>query len=116
MHNHPFLDPRALQALVQAGTYAEPPHADPNVPMRHPELLMADIQAARVDLYCDHNDRAVADIRAARRHLEEADPEVQRAVLESLNRAAWLTRHDDFEAAERALEQAAEVLRASLPH
>jgi hypothetical protein len=116
MHNHPLLDTRALQALVQATTYDEPPHPDAQTPMRHPERLLADIQAARVDLYCDHNDLAVADIRAARRHLEEADPAVQQAVLTSLNRAAWLARHDDFEGAERALEQAVGQLRATLPH
>lgn len=115
MHNHPFLDPRALEALVQASAYVEPPHPDGG-PMRHPELLLADIQAARVDLYCDHNDRAVADIRSARRHLEEADPTVQTAVLTALNRAAWLTRHDRFDDAEQALEEALSLLRPTLPH
>lgn len=115
MHNHPFLDPRALEALVQAGAYTEPPAA-PAAPTRLPELLLADILAARVDLYCDHNDRAVADIRSARRHLEEAEPAVRAAVLTALNRAAWLTRHDDFEAAERALEEAVALLRTPASH
>lgn len=117
MRQHPFLDPRALQALVRASAWEEPAHDPvPPSPPRHPELLLADIQAARVDLYCDHNDRAVADIRAARRHLGEADPAVRGALLEALGRAAWLTRHDDFEGAERALEEALHVLSPTLPH
>jgi hypothetical protein len=116
MQNHPLLDTRTLHALVQASAYGEPAPADPQAPMRHPELLLADILAARVDLYCDHNELAVADIRAARRHLEEADPDVQKAVLESLNRASWLARHDDYQGAESALEQALVHLQSSLPH
>lgn len=116
MQNHPMLDTRTLQALVQASAYGEPPQGGTQAPMRHPELLLADILAARVDLYCDHNDLAVADIRAARRHLEEAEPAVQQAVLASLNRAAWLARHDDFDGAESALEQALADLRSTLPH
>lgn len=115
MQNHPLLDTRTLQALVQASAYGEPPHGEAQ-PMRHPELLLADILAARVDLYCDHNGLAVADIRAARRHLQEADPAVQQAVLMSLNRAAWLTRHDDFDGAQAALEDALMTLRSTLPH
>lgn len=111
MRTHPLLDTRPVDALVHAGAYVEPVHLVTPTPAPRPLQLLADIQAARVDLYCDHNDLALRDIRAARRHLEEADPAARKDVLDALNRAAWLARHDDYAAAEEQLEHALDRLR-----
>lgn len=105
-------------ALVHAASYPDEPLAEDGQPSTDPAetLLRADIQAARVDLYCDHNDRAVADIRAARKHLAQSHTTHRVDVLNALNRAAWLARHDAYEQAEQALEQAMNHLEPRPSH
>lgn len=100
-----------VSALVHAGSYTD--HATtaaPSVSSTAQAQLRADIQAARVDLYCDHNDRVVADIRLARKHLAASNHARRHEVLTALNRAAWLTRHDDYQQAKAALEEAMRLL------
>lgn len=100
-----------VSALVHAGSYTDhAPTAAPSAPDTTEAQLRADIQAARVDLYCDHNDRVVADIRMARKHLAASNHARRHDVLTALNRAAWLTRHDDYPQAKAALEEAMRLL------
>lgn len=100
-----------VSALVHAGSYTDhAPNAAPSVSPSAEAQLRADIQAARVDLYCDHNDRVVADIRLARKHLSASNHTRRFDVLTALNRAAWLTRHDDYQQAKAALEEAMRLL------
>jgi hypothetical protein len=94
-----------VDALVHAGAYAEEPPAPGALLASHADVV-ADINSARVELYCDHNDRAVAEIRAARRHLMHAAGPVPAGAFDALNQASWLVRHDQYAQAEQALEAA----------
>ena len=94
-----------VDALVHAGAYAEDPHLPGTLVSTHADAV-TNINSARVELYCDHNDRAVAGIRAARRHLAHAAAPVPAEAFEALSRASWLVRHDQYAQAEQALEAA----------
>jgi len=98
-----------VSALVDAGAYAGAfadgqltVHAVPPIPFQ----ALADINHARVEIYCGHNASAVADIRAACECLRSSAAAVPAETFAALDRAAWLTRHDQCSLAQLALEGA----------
>lgn len=101
----------ALSAMVSAVSHEpEGPladaaaHLDPRV--------RAEIDHARVDLYCGRDTEAVANIRAAREHLRESAGLSHVQALTDLDEAAWFARLGRTAPAELALERA--LLHAGL--
>ena len=94
-------------ALLSATAYGS--EGVPAAPSPVPEQAVAEIRSARVQLYCDHDVQAMADIRAARSRLEDGAP-LARA-RSALDEAAWHARHGRFQDAELALDDALARLR-----
>lgn len=99
-----------LDAMVGATAYAHPHLEAHDFP--HSTAAMAHVERARVDLYCDHNNLAIAAIREARRELKTTSSPGVADALTALDEASWMTRHNDFLRAELALEHALMVMRA----
>jgi hypothetical protein len=97
-------------ALVSAGAYATPESSVPAEAIPVPVEAVAEIRRARVELYCGQDARAVADIRAARGRLREGAAGLRGDVVAALDEAAWLARRGRLEAAERALQNALDLL------
>ena len=95
---------RLVGALVGACSYvaAPMPAAEAAVAMQ----AMADIRQARVELYCGHDARMQADVRAACRQLRELPGPPARNAVIALHEAAWLARHREFRGAGQALDRA----------
>lgn len=93
-----------VQALVGANAYAQPAPSATVAPI--PVQALAQIQHARVEIYCGHNAQAVADIRGASQQLRASSAVVPRETFVALEQAAWLARHDQYVNAEQALETA----------
>ena len=74
--------------------------------------VRAEIDLARVHLYCGHEAQAVISIRSARALLRACDGLAHADALADLEEAAWLARNGRVEPAERALERA--LLHAGL--
>ena len=74
--------------------------------------VRAEIDVARVCLYCSRGAEAIASIRAARAYLRACDGLAHADALADLDEAAWLARAGRTEPAERALERA--LLHAGL--
>jgi hypothetical protein len=99
-------------ALLGAGAHESP--ALPAPPAANvPDGVIADIRLARVDLYCANDERAVADIRSARRQLGGRGAAHHPRVLKALDEAAWQVRQHHGRAAQDALEDALRHVRCS---
>jgi len=99
-----------IAALVTAAGHAPegaPTHATPIDPR-----VRAEIDRARVYLYCGRGAEAVTSVRAARAYLRACDGLAHTDALADLEEAAWLARSGRTESAERALERA--LLHAGL--
>ncbi|MEY4753347.1 MAG: hypothetical protein RJA44_1022 [Pseudomonadota bacterium] len=110
-----------VSAVLGAGAYIEDgPPPTPESPgiaklreMRRSKAL-GNIRLAQVDLFCDHTDHAVAEIRAAQADLASVGLDSDHGTAETLERAAWLARHNQYLEANAALESArAGISRAS---
>ncbi len=77
-------------------------------PMSAPAV--AELRKARVEIYCGHNNQAEAGIRAARRQLHASSFASSSPIFATLDEASWLTRHDQYELAEHALDKALDQL------
>lgn len=66
----------------------------------------AAIRRAQVEIYCDHDRQAFADIHTARNSLLTAPAHAPAEAFVELDRAVWQMRHHDYAAAELALERA----------
>jgi hypothetical protein len=71
---------------------------------------VAQLQQARIEIYCGHNNQAVAGIRAARRQLHASSMASSSPIFATLDQASWLTRHDQHLLAEHALDKALDQL------
>ncbi len=98
-----------VSALASAGAYAHEPPAEAGTPGTAARVV-ASIRHARVELYCGHNESAIAGIRNAREQLRAAAGVVPVESLAALDQAAWLTRHDHYVLAEQALDAALDHL------
>lgn len=98
-----------VSALASAGAYAHERPADAAA-SGNAALVVASIRHARVELYCGHNESAIAGIRSAREQLRASAGVVPAESLAALDQAAWLTRHDHYALAEQALEAALDHL------
>lgn len=94
-----------VSALAGAGAYAHERPANAEPP-DHAAQVAAHILQARVEIYCGHNASAIAGIRTAREQLQASAGTVPVESLAALDQAAWLTRHDHYALAERALQAA----------
>lgn len=104
-----------VDAMVGATAYAHPHTEARDFP--HSTAAMAHVERARVDIYCDHNNLAIAAIREARRELKAMSSPGVADALAALAEASWMARHNDFLRAELALEHALMHMRAmSGPH
>jgi hypothetical protein len=100
-------------ALVAAGAYGHQLPAAGSAPI--PQAAVADLQHARVEIYCGHNGAAIADIRSAGARLRGHSAPVSAAVFVRLDQAAWLARRDRFEQAEAAIDAALNSLSGGPP-
>lgn len=100
-----------LGALMGAGAYS---HAGPveTPPAPLPARAVDEVRHARVDIFCGHNQRAVDDIRAARRELRGAAMPVPARMFATLDRAAWLARTNQYREAEVALQSTLDQMAA----
>ncbi|NML46198.1 hypothetical protein HHL11_20790 [Ramlibacter sp. G-1-2-2] len=78
----------------------------PQLPASVPDEVRAEIRHARVELYCDHRDSAINDIRAACTHLRQRPGPLCGETLARLEQANWLVRRRQFGPAQDALERA----------
>lgn len=99
---------RFVGALAAANSYVPAVSAAASEPVS--AFAVAELQKARVEIYCGHNDQAVAGIRAARRQLHAASIASSAPIFATLDEASWLTRHDQHLLAEHALEKALDQL------
>jgi hypothetical protein len=90
--------------MVGAGAYAPVMPVSAAEPV--PGQAVADIQRARVEIYCGHGWQAVAVIRAASQQLRDSTARVSGETFAALDEAAWLARHDQYARAEQALDTA----------
>lgn len=104
-----------VSALVGAGAYGTNPHDEVATASPSVQQAVACIHHARVDIYCDHGEGAVADIRAARQHLNGSTGVMRVAALTALDQAAWFARNDDYSRAELALDKALAMLADAAP-
>ncbi|HET7865089.1 MAG TPA: hypothetical protein VFL86_11860 [Burkholderiaceae bacterium] len=98
-----------VSALAGAGAYAHETHEPPaEAATRHnaAQQAVTQIRLARVEIYCGHNALAIAGIRTAREQLHASASPVPAESLAALDRAAWLTLHDQYTQAEQALDTA----------
>lgn len=110
-----------VSAVLGAGAYIEdgpPPAPDSPGTLKMREMrrskALGNIRLAQVDLFCDHTDHAVAEIRAAQADLASVGLGGDSYTTEALERAAWLARHNQYLEANEALESArAGISRAS---
>ena len=94
-----------IDALVAAAGHAsEGAPASATAPVD--PHVRAEIDLARVHLYCGHEAQAVISIRSARALLRACDGLAHADALADLEEAAWLARNGRVEPAERALERA----------
>jgi len=93
-----------VSALAGASAYAPVLPASAAEPI--PRQAVADIQRARVEIYCGHSWQAVAVIRAASQQLRASSAAVPAETFAALDEAAWLARHDQYMRAEQALDTA----------
>ncbi|HSW07341.1 hypothetical protein [Aquabacterium sp.] len=94
-----------INALMAADAYAhEPALGRAATPVPLPTL--AAILRARVEIYCDHDRQAIADIHAARDSLRTLPVSVPFEAFAALDQAVWRVRQHDYTAAEQALDQA----------
>lgn len=103
MVNHPSTI-ALFGALVSAGAYAQAVPATVAAPI--PTQAVQNIQRARVDIYCGHDQQAVAEIRLASRQLQASGAAASAEVLAALDEAAWLTRRRRHVLAEESLQSA----------
>ena len=82
---------RFVGALAAASSYVPAMTAVAPEPMS--EHAVAELRKARVEIYCGHNNQAVAGIRAARRQLHASSMASSSPIFATLDEASWLTRH-----------------------
>jgi hypothetical protein len=100
-----------VAALVSAAAYG--PGAAQAMEPPLPTQVREDILHARVELYCGHDAQVLTDIRAAADALQHVRGPLPARVLADLGQAAWQARHNDFRAADQALERALARLDAA---
>lgn len=93
-------------AVVGAGAYEFDGHDRQAAHDAFSAEALADVRAARVELYCVHTERVLDAIRDARHHLEMAAGALPSGALTALDRAAWHARRDHFDETLAALESA----------
>ena len=91
-------------ALVSASAYAHTAPAAVAAPV--PMLAVENIQRARVDIYCGHDQQAIAEIRQASQQLQASGAAIPSEALAALDAAAWLTRRRQHVLAEESLQGA----------
>ena len=99
---------RFVGALAAASSYAPAVSAAATEPVS--AYAVAELQKARVEIYCGHSDQAVAGIRAVRRELHASSVASTSPIFATLDEASWLTRHDQHLLAEHALDKALDQL------
>ncbi|MFT3720651.1 hypothetical protein [Pseudorhodoferax sp.] len=95
-----------VDALLGAGSYGsrrhDAPPRDDDAPARAALQAQAedDLRLAQVELYCDHDARALIAIHHAMQMLEASRDETMQSELAALGAAAWhVRRHDSLTAA-----------------
>lgn len=101
-------------ALAAANAYAPEAHAHgAAVTLLQPAMVA--IRHAQVEIYCDHDRQAIADIHTARNSLLASPHSVPFEAFAALDQAVWQMRQHDFAAAEKALERALNHLQPGTP-
>jgi hypothetical protein len=97
--------PPLVDARAAADAYAPEPSLRGLAAPLSPAAVAA-IRHAQVEIYCDHDRQALADIHAARNSLLTMPSSVPSDAFAELDQAVWRMRHHDYRAAEQALERA----------
>lgn len=97
--------PLLVDARAAADAYAPGPVLQGLAAPLSP-VAVAAIRHAQVEIYCDHDRQAIADIHAARNSLLTLPFSVPSDAFTELDQAVWRMRHHDYRAAEQALERA----------
>lgn len=108
-----MVDTRPLIALVASIAAPAAMAADALVETErqaHEQRARLALRAAQVELYCDHDARALLALQQARRELQAAAGVGAGHGLAALDRAVWQMRHHDTRGAVAALGDAIDGL------